>query len=69
LIARRHPGRSEISILVNKFEISGNAIDNKKDVFGEKSVRTPENIHSVEQALKQSPRKSVQITHMVNMFT
>jgi hypothetical protein len=45
--------------LVNKFEKTGNVIDNKKGVVGKKkSLRTPENIHRVEQALNQRPKKS-----------
>jgi hypothetical protein len=43
-------------------------IDNKKGVVSKKkSVRTPENIHRVQQALTQSPRKSVKrLCHQLN---
>jgi hypothetical protein len=51
---RKAPSRSAINRLVNKFEATGGMIDNKKGVVGKKSVRTPGNIHHVQQALTQS---------------
>jgi hypothetical protein len=56
---RKAPSRSAINRLVNKFEMTGSMIDNKKGVVSKKkSVRTPENIHHI-QVLMQIPRKSV----------
>jgi hypothetical protein len=54
------PSRSEVNRLVNKFEMTGSMINNKKDVVSKKkSVRTAENICCFEQAMMQSPRKSI----------
>jgi hypothetical protein len=52
--------RSAVNRLINMFETIGSVIDNKKGVVSkEESVRTPGNIHRVEETLTQSPRKSV----------
>jgi hypothetical protein len=57
---RKAPSRSAINRLVNKFKMTGSVIDNKKGVVGKmKFVRTPGNIHGAQQALMQSPRKSI----------
>jgi hypothetical protein len=50
---------SAINRLVNKFEMTGSMINNKKGVVGNRSVRTPEIIHHVEQTLTKSPKKCV----------
>jgi hypothetical protein len=50
-------------MLVNKLEATGSVIDNRKDVGQNKSVRTPENIHHVQQALTLSPRRSVKLLY------
>jgi hypothetical protein len=56
---RKASNRSAINRLVGKFETTENVINNKTGVVSKKSVKTPENIHNVEQALTQSPNKSV----------
>lgn len=44
--------RFPINGLTNKIEVTGYMINNKKGVVGKKkSVRKPENIHHIEQAL------------------
>jgi hypothetical protein len=46
--------------LINKPETTGSVSDNMKGVVCmKKPVRTPENFHCDEQALMQSPKKSV----------
>jgi hypothetical protein len=57
---QKTPSRSTIKRLVNKFEATGNMINNKNCAAGRmKLVRTSENIHCAQQALMQSPKESV----------
>jgi hypothetical protein len=50
--------------------MTGSMINNKKGAVCKKSVRTPENIHHVEQVLRQKPRKScsaIQLESIINI--
>jgi hypothetical protein len=58
---RKAPSMPAVNRLGNKFEMSGSMIDSKKGIVSKMTVRTPENIHLVEQALTQSSRKSVRL--------
>jgi hypothetical protein len=56
---RKASNRSAINRSVNKYEMTGHMTRNKEDVVSKKKpTRIPENIHHVEQALTQGPRKS-----------
>jgi hypothetical protein len=60
LECRKVPSRSAINRAVNKFEMARSMINNKEGVIDNKnSVRTPGNVHCVEQVWTQNPKKFV----------
>lgn len=65
---RKAPSRCVINRLDNKFRMTGSSC-NKMGIAGEKkSVRTQENVRSVELVLTQGPRSSIkQLSQQLNL--